>query len=228
MKYRKIGIVVADGCEFEPLRRLENTQKSVFQGMECIRFSVGQIEVCALLCGIGKVNAAAAAAFLVCDGAELLVSTGWSGGIHGISKGMTAIATRFLEHDFDLTPLGYEKAQKPDQQWIYDADFEVNAVFKRLYPDLKEGTMVSGDCFVCDAQLRNELSEKYDAISCDMESAAVASVGFKSGVPVVALRRISDDAGDSANEMYTATCEIYETAMIDMVLAAVLALSEVE
>ncbi len=228
MKYSKIGIVIADGCEFEPLRHLENTERTTLQGMECISFFVGKTQVIALLCGIGKVNAAAAAAFLVCEGVQLLVSTGWSGGIHGVAKGMTALATRFLEHDFDLTPLGYQPAEKPEQQWIYDADAQVNNVFKRLYPDLREGTMVTGDCFVCDDKLRNELSEKYGAVSCDMESAAVASVGFKSGVAAVALRRISDDAGDSANEMYTDACEKYEAAMIDMVLSAVAALSEEE
>ena len=36
-----------------------------------------------------------------------------------------------------------------------------------------------------------------------METAAIASVCDMAGIPFAALRRISDDAGDSATESYT-------------------------
>ncbi len=227
MQIRKIGLIVADDGEYEPLRRLVSEgEKSLLAGMECLKFNRGNIETVALLCGIGKVNAAAAAAFLLAEGVDLFMSVGYSGGINGVSRGMTAMATRFLEHDFDLTPLGYRPAQKPEPVWIYDADSEVNAVIRRLYPEVREGTMVTGDCFVSDDKVRVWLRDEFDAVSCDMETAAVAAVGHKMGVKLVALRRISDDAGDSANELYKETTAQIEVSLMEMALSVIDALNE--
>ncbi|MBQ2704606.1 MAG: 5'-methylthioadenosine/S-adenosylhomocysteine nucleosidase [Clostridia bacterium] len=215
-----IGIVIADGCEYEPMRdkglALGGTLDKL-GGMNCVRFTHGGVRITAIHCGIGKVNAASAAAFLLADGVELLVSTGYSGGIAGAPRGSTALATRFLEHDFDLTPLGYAPAVKPDQEYIYDAHKGVNDLILTLYPALAKGVMVSGDCFVCDDALRDRLRDNYGAVACDMESAAVASTGYKMGVGTVALRRISDDAGNDASGLYL-DAAVYETSMTDMIL----------
>ena len=69
-------------------------------------------------------------------------------------------------------------------------------------PEAKCGTAVSGDCFVCDDVLRNSLKENFQAMSCDMETAAIAYVCSFSNVPFLALRRISDDAGNDAETSY--------------------------
>lgn len=227
MQHREIGLVIAEDGEYEPLRRrITDGERGVLGGMECLRFSRGPIRVTAVLCGVGKVNAAAAAAFLLAQGADLLMSAGYSGGIHGVSRGMTAIADRYLEHDFDLTPLGYRPAQKPDPVWIYEADEEVNAVIRRLFPQVRQGTMVTGDRFISDEKTRAWLRDEFDAVSCDMETAALAAVGHKLGVKTVAIRRISDDAGDRAHELYRETAAQYESSAIDMTLAVIDALSE--
>lgn len=215
-----IGVVIADGCEYEPMRdrglQMGGTLDKL-GGMECVRFVHSGVRVTAIWCGIGKVNAASAAAFLLTEGVDLLVSTGYSGGIAGAPRGSTALATRFLEHDFDLTPLGYEPAVKPGQDYIYDAHKGMNDLILSLYPALAKGVMVSGDCFVCDDALRDRLRDDYGAVACDMESAAVASVGYKMGVGTVALRRISDDAGNDASGLYL-DAAVYETSMTDMLI----------
>ncbi len=224
-----IGIVIADGCEYEPMRdrALEMGGKlDTLGGMECVRFNISAVKITAILCGIGKVNAASAAAFLLADGVQLLISTGYSGGIAGAPRGSTALATRFLEHDFDLTPLGYEPAVKPGQEYIYDAHKGVNEIITSLYPALAKGVMVSGDCFVCDDKLRDTLRDRYGAVACDMESAAVASVGYKMGVGTVALRRISDDAGNDASGLYL-DAAVYETSMTEMLINILSKIEEV-
>lgn len=227
MKYDRIGIVIADDCEFEPLRDFAERvgcEKVRLGGMECVRFERNGALVSAVLCGVGKVNAASAAAFLIADGAKLLINTGYSGGINRIARGQTTLVTRFVEHDFDLTPLGYRPAEKPAQQWIYDADAYANSVAKRLFPQLVEGVAVCGDCFVSDDDKRARLKSLFDAVSCDMESAAVASVGFKAGVGTLALRRISDDTGDNASGVYREEISVIGTSMTDMVIAVIDAL----
>lgn len=224
MNYSKIGMVIADECEFEPMRKFalaNGGEKLTIGGMECVRVIRGRITLTAVRCGVGKVNAAAAAAFMIADGAELLMSTGYSGGISRVQKGDTAIATEFAEHDFDLTPLGYELAVKPDQVYTYSADEDVNSIIEQMFPGVVKGPMVTGDCFVCDNKKREWIKNKFDAVACDMETAAVASVGYKCGVKTVALRRISDDAGDDAKDMYRSAAAKYETSMIDMLMTVV-------
>ena len=66
--------------------------------------------------GIGKVNAAVAATALAEQGVHIILNCGLSGGISGIGKNEISIPNKFLEHDFDLSGLGYKLCQKPGQR----------------------------------------------------------------------------------------------------------------
>ena len=204
MKTLKIGIVIADDMEYAPFMNMGGEEKPYF-GRAGHSFVFEKedkrIEVRSVYCGIGKVNAAAAAMHLIDTGSNVLMNAGLSGGISGVRRGELVIGSRFLEHDFDLTPLGFEKAVKPGQDYIYDADKDL-AEFFAEFLSVKSGTMVTGDCFVSDSILKAELTEKYSAAACDMESAAIASVCHVAGVPFFSVRRVSDDAGDSASTAY--------------------------
>ena len=226
MKHRKIGFVVAEQAECEPLCRLTQARQEERFGRCVYRFERSGIDCLAMLCGVGKSNAAAAAAYLIAEGADLLISIGYSGGISGVRRGETALATRFVEHDFDLTPLGYAPAQRPEEPWIYPADEEANALLLSVFGQLRAGTMVTGDCFVCDDGKRQELSDRFGAVSCDMETAAVAGVGYRAGVGTVAIRCISDDAGNNANALYREVSAGYEESAAEMALILIDKLSE--
>jgi len=204
MKKLKIGIVIADDMEYAPFFKMCGTDKSYFgRAGHTFSFEKGdkQIEVRSVYCGIGKVNAAAAAMHLIDEGYGILMNAGLSGGISGVARGELVIGSRFLEHDFDLTPLGIEKGVKPGQDYIYEADAALVEFFS-AFLGVKSGTMVTGDCFVSDSLLKAELIEKYSASACDMETAAIASVCHIAGVPFFSVRRISDDADDSASSAY--------------------------
>ena len=220
----KIGLVVADEQEFVPVRALADrcgAPQGELYGCETRRFVFTRenraLEVTAVLCGIGKVNAAASAAFLIAQGARYLISAGLSGGISGVSRGDIVAPTRLLEHDFDLTPLGYAPAEKPQPVYIYEPDADLAAVFERRFPFIRRGVMVSGDGFVCSDAHRALLRERFDAQSCDMETAAVASVCARAGAGFYALRRISDDAGGGAAQSYTQMNDKAEAALTDLV-----------
>ena len=64
-EYKKIGIIVADEDEFKPLADLVTRGKfseSEFLKRRILRFKSGPADIYAMHCGVGKVNAAAAAA----------------------------------------------------------------------------------------------------------------------------------------------------------------------
>ena len=225
MEEVKIGIIVADIDEYKPFaEKIEQGEFSEysFLGRKGHKFSVKGIkndaQVISILCGIGKVNAAAAAMHLVDIGCDYILNYGLSGGVSNIRRGEITAPNKFLEHDFDLSGIGYKLCEKPLQKYIYNADENLIGIAKKVVPQLKLGTAVSGDHFICDNEVRNNLKENFNAMSCDMETAAIAYVCEFSGVPFLALRRISDDAGADATEAYREMNVSGETLLCDYII----------
>ena len=225
MNNLKIGIVVADGDEYKALAEYIEAgcyETYNFLGRTGHSFTLpssnGEVKVISILCGIGKVNATAAATHLIDIGCNVILNYGLSGGISGIRRGELCICDRFLEHDFDLTGIGYKPCEKPSQKYIYSANDQLLNLFKSMLPDVKCGTAVTGDRFVCDEGLRIALKENFNAMSCDMETAAIAYVCDFSNVPFLALRRVSDDAGSDAVDSYREMNTSNETVLSDLII----------
>ena len=225
MNSLKIGIVVADVDEYKTLADYISTitaKEYSYLQRKGHRFNVttdnGTASVVSLLCGIGKVNAAAATAHLIDEGCNIILNYGLSGGIDGVRRGEIMICDRFLEHDFDLTGIGYKLCEKPGQKYIYETDTSLLKLFGEFLPEVKCGTAVTGDRFVCDEDLRIRLKTDFSAMSCDMETAAMAYVCDFSNTPFLALRRISDDAGDNAVDSYKEMNTSNETVLSDLII----------
>ncbi len=225
---KKIGIIIADGDEFLPLKEksAELGAESVkIAGRRAYRFTFqgnsGSAEVTAVHCGIGKVNAAAAATALAEKGVHIILNCGLSGGISGVVKNELCLPDKFLEHDFDLSGIGYKHCEKPGQEYIYSADAELLSVARRVLPSAKVGTAVTGDCFVQNDALRDFLKDEFSAMSCDMETAAVAYVCYAYGIGFLSVRKISDDAGNDAVDSYRELNALAEDTLINAIFAII-------
>ncbi len=226
--FYKIGIIVADSDEFAPLEQMSEilcaTREDAF-GHKILKFTIESgsksAQVCAILSGIGKVNAATAAAFLATRGCDIIINYGLSGGISGVRRGDICLPDKFLEHDFDLTGLGYAPCEKPGQEYIYNADSELLDLFTEIVPTAKRGTAVSGDSFVTDDCMREKLKNTFGATSCDMETAAIAYVCTTFSVPFGCVRKISDDAGNDAADLYRESNAQNDGQLIDIVIKAI-------
>ncbi len=202
----KIGIVVADYDEYAPFVesvKQHNPKDYKYFNREAISFNMGNATIICINCGIGKVNAATAATHLADIGCTYILNFGLSGGISGVKRGEVVLPERFLEHDFDLTGIGYKPCEKPSQKYIYDADKVLLQIANNAIGACASGTAVCGDRFICDASDRDFLRDTFDATTCDMETAAIASVCNMANVPYLSLRRVSDDAGDDAYTNYS-------------------------
>ena len=221
MNNLKIGIVVADSDEYAPLENIikqKDYSDYSFLGRKGHKFNLDNAEITSILCGIGKVNAAAAAMHLVDIGCNIILNFGLSGGISGVRRGDICVCNRFLEHDFDLTGIGYKPCEKPSQKYIYDANKDLINLYLSNDSSALCGTAVTGDRFVCDEDLRISLRDNFGAMSCDMETAAIAYVCDFSNVPFFALRRISDDAGADAVESYRDMNTSKETVLSELII----------
>lgn len=223
----KIGIVIADADEYKPLaeRVKEKAKITMIAGRRADVFlaeAQGKTaEVTAVLCGIGKVNAAVAATALAENGADIILNYGLSGGVSGVVRNDIVLPSRFLEHDFDLTGIGYKPCQKPAQDYIYFADKQLTHIVSTVFETTKSGTAATGDCFVQSDEKRDMLKSEFSATSCDMETAAIAYVCATYGIKFASIRKISDDAGNDAGVLYREINGLSQADVIDKLLTAI-------
>ena len=208
----KIGVVVADYDEYEPFVKAicEAAPKEYnYFNRKAISFDLGKATIICINCGIGKVNAATASMHLADIGCPYILNYGLSGGISKVCRGEIVLPDKFLEHDFDLTGIGYKPCEKPSQKYIYDADKKLLKIAESAIGKCEHGTAVCGDRFICNAADRDFLRDTFGATTCDMETAAIASVCDMANIPYLSLRRVSDDAGDNAYDAYNEmnTCD---------------------
>ncbi len=227
----KIGIVIADNDEYKPLEKMADTLAAktyAIAGRKACVFNISgdkaDATVTAVECGIGKVNAAVAATALAEQGVHIILNCGLSGGISGIGKNEISIPNKFLEHDFDLSGLGYKLCQKPGQDYVYNCDEELLKIAQNIVADAKVGPAATGDCFVQNDALRDFLKDEFSAMSCDMETAAIAYVCKAYNIKFLSLRKISDDAGSDAGESYRAVNVLAEDTLIKYLLQIINAL----
>ncbi len=201
----KIGVIIADDNEYAPVldfAKKNNCEIKTRRGNESVRFDYSGKSVIAVKCGIGKVNSASAAAFLIADdNVEVIINPGLSGAVSGLKKGDIAAGKSYTECDFDLTALGYNLGEKPRGESVIKADRDL--LDKALsIKNVKPASCGTGDVFLADKDKKEFYKNLFNINEFDMETGAIASVCRKCQIPYLALRQISDTADDCAAESY--------------------------
>lgn len=223
----KIAVIVAMQKELDlllPLMSAVSTQQ--VDGFVLHSGTIGRHEVCAMQCGIGKVNAALGCRALIHSFVpELVINTGVAGGTGGAAGVLDVVAaTSVGYHDVWCGP-GTVWGQAADCPPLFAGDARVLALpALRSNSRVKFGTVVSGDIFVDRRETVDHVLSLYpDAVGVDMESGAIAQTCHRLGVPFVCLRVISDTPGQvSANgaqyESFWASAPADTFAIIRMIL----------
>lgn len=156
------------------------------------------------LCGIGKVNAAATAQLMALQEPLALIFTGVAGALdRRLKVGDIVVASDAIQHDVDVSALGYEPGRIPGEPltWACDralVDLAVAAAAELTDVTVERGRVASGDQFVADRERTRALRERFGASCVEMEGAAVAQVCARAGIPFVIIRSISDNADHDA------------------------------
>ncbi|MFY8178506.1 MAG: 5'-methylthioadenosine/adenosylhomocysteine nucleosidase [Limnohabitans sp.] len=232
------------------LARLPDEQKTTVAGRE---FWVGHWhghDVVAVLSRIGKVAAATTATTLIERfGVTRLVFTGVAGGLAPhVQVGDVVVARDFIQHDMDASPL-FPRHQVPlTGMTRFPADAALSDALAVAAPlalqdmlaslpqsdwlnldlgkaQVHQGLIASGDRFVSQTTesqaLQRELPE---ALAVEMECAAMAQVCHDYGVPLAAVRTISDRADDAAHidfpKFIQTIASRYSVAVLDRLLAS--------
>lgn len=219
------GILFADSMEYNPFlaRAVEmGGKQSIRRGNESVELLITEgdrtIKVVAVKCGIGKTNSASATAFLIADDkADFILNAGLSGAIQGLRREDMVAGTSYIECDFDLTAVGNPLGVKADgQRYLYEADERLLS-YALESKGIKKAKCGTGDIFLADPVKKELYKNTFGIESFDMETGAIASVCDKSGVPMLSLRKISDDAGDAACDSYREMNERQEACLTELV-----------
>jgi len=168
------------------------------------------------VCGVGKANAAALTQAMLMHGCERVVFTGVAGGLDpALSVGDIVVSSDAVQHDVDVTALGYELGVVPGEEGVaWTADQQLAAialeVAKEVVPDANVlmGRVASGDAFIADDARVAELRTRFSAACAEMEGAAVAQVCARWGVPWVVIRSLSDAANGEASMDFRAFTQL--------------------
>lgn len=212
VKMKKAGIIGA--MEIEVARLKEMMTEVTVTEKASMEFNEGLLNgkpVVVVRSGIGKVNAGICTQILVdVFGVDCVINTGVAGSLRKeINIGDIVISTDAVQHDMDVTALGYTKGQIPQiDVFAFPADERMREIAaeacREVNPEIQvfSGRVLSGDQFVSDKELKKTLTETLDGCCTEMEGGAIAQAAYLNGIPYVILRAISDKADDSATMDY--------------------------
>ena len=127
-----IGIIGAMPDEVESLKStMETEEVHQIAGMEFCQGKIDGQKAVVVQCGIGKVNAGICTQILISVfGVSAVINTGVAGSLDDeLDIGDYVVSTDVVQHDFDVSPIGFEKGEIPyTGLYSFKADEELRAM----------------------------------------------------------------------------------------------------
>lgn len=209
---KTLGIIGAEQQEIDLLLEhllLEKTVKKA--GLSFFCGTIDSYPVVIVKAGIGKVNAAACTQMLIdLFDVKMIVNTGAAGSLDSrINIGDIVVSTEVIQHDLDVTDLGYKPGDVPGTGKVFTSDKLLHdlavSCSHETNPDVTvyEGLILTGDQFISGQEKKNWLIDTFHGLCAEMEGGAIAHVASLNEVPFLIIRSISDKADGSATMDYT-------------------------
>ena len=198
--------------DVEIKKYIESMNEYRFIDFSSFRFHLGLFEgqkVVVVKSGVGKVNSAICAQLLI-DKFKVssIIFTGVAGALNKDLEIYDIVVSKdAIQHDVDVTKLGYKRGQIPESDlMIFDADeVLLNSAIKvgeKFSINVLKGRVLSGDQFIGSKDKVEDLRSEFSGDCVEMEGASLAQVCHLNAVPFLIIRSISDKADDSANLNY--------------------------
>lgn len=227
---KPIAIIGAMAVEVQALiAQMEGAVQEQASGMAFHVGILSGVPCVVAQCGEGKVNAAVCTQTVILKYApRLVINVGVAGGVD-VAIGDLVIASACVQHDFDVTAMGYPlgnlflypEGGEPEQRIELPADEAAGAVLleeaKAIYGGAHRGVVATGDIFVADKEKNRWLSEKFGAKAVEMEGGSIAQVCYANRTPFAVLRAISDNANNDSPidfPAFTKTCAEKTTRLL--------------
>lgn len=211
-KPKRFGIIGAMDEEIASLTEAMTEQQiRTVAGKDFYEGTLDGADVVVVKCGVGKVNAGSCAQILIdVFGVDRIINTGVAGSLDArIDIGDIVVSTEAVQHDMDVTALGFAPGEIPysdvsvfpaDEAMRNSAVEAVGAVAHEI--QVFEGRVCSGDQFIASRAQKEAIVSEFGGMCCEMEGAAIAQVCHLNGTPYVIIRAISDKADESEEMSY--------------------------
>ena len=227
-----IGIIGAMQMEVDNLKEAMDNQSTVtVSGVNFVCGNIGEIDVVAAVCGVGKVFAAICAeAMILKFNPDMILNIGVAG---TLTKDLgvldVAVASDVLQHDMDTSAIGDPVGLISGLNQIY---FPTNEKMRTLLCEcLKDkginyvsGPIATGDIFMHEPEHKALIRDRFRAIACEMEGGSIGHVCTVNHVPFAVLRAISD--GDGGAMDYQTFAEQAALRSIEVVLEFIARMQE--
>ncbi len=210
----KIAIIGAMDCEINDIKKeITDLKEQNYADLKIFTGTINNKFIILAQSGVGKVNAALNTQYIIDTfKPDIIINTGVAGGIaDGLDVGDIIIGTYLVQHDFDVTVLGYargymctgEDKDKPtkfycDKELVekFQSSLQQNMPAKKIH----QGVIASGDKFISGKEIKKEINEYFGALAVEMEGCAIAQVATRNQIPFVLTRAISDLADSKSAE----------------------------
>lgn len=211
-----LGIIGAMTVEVDELKKImSDTLEHTVGDMTFVSGKLCGADAVVTVCGEGKVNAAMCTQAMIMEYApDLIVNTGVGGGLaDGLKIGDVVVASAVVEHDMDMSPLGYpigfvggvNRTEMPCDKKTADL---LERCTRELNISCRRGIVASGDQFISSDEKKAFLVKTFNASVCEMEGAAIGHVCIRNGVPFGVLRSVSDSGDDKASMSFPEFAEL--------------------
>jgi len=201
----RIAIITAMEEEMAPFRSQAHITSKTQVGKVIIEEATYRGQPLILVeSGIGKVNAAVATTLLIeRHQPDLILNSGSAGAFGaGLSIGDVVVATQYIYGDVDATCFGYEPGQVPQMPARYDLDAvwldrtKGVAAAAELPYSLDFGLVLTLDSFMSEAERVEGIKSTFPAVKVsDMEGLGIVQAAAQYGIPILAVKAVSDIAG---------------------------------
>ena len=144
---------------------------------------------------------------------EMLIFSGVAGGIDPeMEIGEVIVGKSLIQYDYGALNDGkfqvFRAGNIPMGQQKNELEFVIDPKIKKkinaVLPDVKMGTILTGDVFLQCGETRKALFERFGAQAIEMEGGAVAQVAEQFEIPALVVRCLSDLAGANGQKLHSA------------------------
>lgn len=197
--------------EIEHINKLlEQKVETCISGIIFTKGLLHDVEVVTAVSGVGKVFAAVCTQTIILHYTpSLIINIGVAGSlVESLKIGDIAIASSVVQYDMDPTAFGDPLGLIAGINIVnIPADTKLTEKIEQYAAKLgiktKIGVIASGDQFLSDADKKQGIRQKFDAIACEMEGASIGQVCYINKVSFSVVRAISDEADDYSISDYS-------------------------
>ena len=141
--------------------------------------------------------------------------------------GDVVFAGSVVEHDMDITPLGYPMGYVCGIDRVeMEADEKATALLMEEARHVYDGTVwqgliASGDQFIAGGEKMSRILQYFPkTMACEMEGAAIGHAAVLGQVPFVVLRAISDNGNDDAKVDFPQFAQMASKKSVQLLIGA--------